>query len=273
MTSAVARRAGCRRGAARLCEADARRRVNDEAARGSHWLTVFLEDEMPAVLSGLAVMRAALLLVVAATATITAEAGVPERFVAGTHYEMLPAAVTTRDAAKIEVVEAFSYACPHCYSFEPLLDAWRKGLPADVDFQRVPAVWNSDFKLLGQGYYAAAALGLLEATHAPLFRALHVDRENISNADALTAFYVRHGATEADFRQMFASFGIRAQVQQASARIQAYRVTGVPTLIVNGKYKVDGAMAGSQQGMLEIAQFLIEKERATRASAAPAAGG
>lgn len=227
---------------------------------------------MPAVLTGLAAIRAALLLIVA-TATITAVAGVPERFVAGTHYEVLPAAVTTRDAAKIEVVEAFSYACPHCYSFEPLLDAWRKGLAADVDFQRVPAVWNADFKLLGQAYYTAAALGLVEATHTPLFRALHAERQNISNADALAAFYVRHGAKEADFRQMFASFGVRAQVQQASARIQAYRVTGVPTLVVNGKYKVDGAMAGSQEGMLEVVEFLVEKERAARAAAVPAAGG
>lgn len=227
---------------------------------------------MPAVLTGLAAIRAALLLIVA-TATITAVAGVPERFVAGTHYEVLPAAVTTRDAAKIEVVEAFSYTCGHCYSFEPLLAAWLKDLPADVDFQRVPAMFNASFKLFGQGFYTATALGLLEATHAPLFRALHAERQNISNADALTAFYVRNGANETDFRQMFESFGVRAQVQQANARIQAYRVTGVPTLIVNGKYKVDAGVAGTHANMLEIAQFLVEKERGARAAAVPAAGG
>lgn len=213
----------------------------------------------------------ACLLAAAALCCGAATAGIPERFVAGTHYEILPTPVTTRDAARIEVVEAFSYACPHCYSFDPLLEAWRHGLGADVDFQRLPAVWNADFRLLGQAYFAADSLGLVEKTHTALFKALHADRQDLLNLDALAGFYAQHGADAADFRQVFASFGVRAHVQQAAARIQAYRVTGVPTLIVNGKYKVDAAMAGSQEGMLQVAGFLIDKERGARAAPAAAA--
>lgn len=193
---------------------------------------------------------------------ITASAQAAE-FEEGVHYQKLPVPVETKDAGKIEVVELFSYACIHCKNFDPTLEVWRDEQADDVLFRRVPAIFNETWKLLAQAFYAAEVLGIEEKVHTPMFRALHDQGVNLGNPTLLAALFEEVGGVAPDeFNQVFNSFSVRSRVQQADAHGRAYRVTGVPTLIVDGIYRIDGRMAGNNTNMLKIVDFLVAERRA-----------
>lgn len=195
-----------------------------------------------------------------------------ERFIAGQHYQIIEAPVATRDAAKVEVVEAFSYGCNHCRAFDPLLETWRRGIASDVDFHRVPVAWNPQFKLLAQAYFASEALGVDEKAHSALFVALHDERRPLLQAAALAQFYSGYGTSAVAFSDALNSFGVRASVEKADAKARAYGVKGVPAMVVGGKYLVTGELAGSNEAMLQVVDFLVAKERLRIQSAAKAGG-
>ncbi|MCB1645145.1 MAG: thiol:disulfide interchange protein DsbA/DsbL [Pseudomonadales bacterium] len=180
----------------------------------------------------------------------------------GTHYVALEVPIKTRNEGRIEVAEYFSYGCPHCFSFDPLIGAWKEKLADDVEFIRTPAVWNKDYEVYAQTYYAAQALDVLDTIHTPLFEAIHLKQERLNDPRAMARFFGEHGVDPADFAKAYSSFGVRAGTQQAVARGRAYRSGGVPAIIVNGKYRVEGSMAGSMANVLKVVDFLIEKERA-----------
>ncbi len=189
-----------------------------------------------------------------------------EAFEEGTHYVELQIPVNTRTPDKIEVAEYFSYGCPHCFEFEPMINQWKSGLPADIVFKRTPAVWNRDYEIYAQTYYTLEALNVLDTMHAPVFRAIHMERRRLNDPELMAKFFGEFGVDPVDFAKTYASFGVRASVQQAEALGRAYRARGVPTLIVNGKYRIESTMAGSNANMLRVVDFLIEKERAALAS-------
>lgn len=202
-------------------------------------------------------IRYALLLLLV---TLSAQAA---EFQEGVHYQRLPVPVETEDATKVEVVELFSYACIHCKNFDPTLEAWRAEQADDVLFRRVPAIFNETWELLAQAFYAAEVLGIGEKVHHPIFRALHDRGVNLANPSLMAALFQEVGeVSPEEFTQVFNSFSVRSRVQQADAHGRAYRVTGVPTLIVDGVYRVDGKMAGNNTKMLEIVDFLIAERRA-----------
>ncbi len=194
----------------------------------------------------------------------------PPAYVAGKHYQVLGTPVETRNRAKIEVVEVFSYGCPHCFHFEPQVTAWRARQAADVDFVHVPAVFNAQFRTLGQAFYTAQALKVLERTHTPMFKALHEQNRPLWLNTELARFYAGHGVKEEDFTRAFNSFGVRAGIQRSEMLTRSYQISGVPAMVVNGKYVVDGRMAGTNDAMLLVVDYLVARERAAR-RAAPAA--
>jgi len=200
----------------------------------------------------------------AAPAVAAPAAPMVEKFVAGTHYQVLSAPVPTQDPKRIEVVEMFSYGCPHCFEFEPAVSAWRAHVPADVDFELLPAVFNSQFRSLGQAYYTAKVLKIAEKAHEATFKALHVEQRPLFLISEMTKFYAGYGIKEADFMRTYDSFGVNRLVKRADDLQRLYQVNGVPSMIVNGKYMVDGRMAGSNSAMLEVVDFLVAKERAAR---------
>ncbi len=179
----------------------------------------------------------------------------------GTHYVELQIPLRTADTSKIEVTEYFSYGCPHCYQFDPMITTWHQELPRDVVFNRTPAIWNRDYQVYAQAYYAAEALNVVERLHTPLFQAIHVQRKALNDPKLIAMFFAEFGVDPLDFAKMYKSFGVRASVQQAEARGRAYRSGGVPAIIVNGKYRIEGKSAGSNRNMLLVADFLIQKER------------
>jgi protein dithiol oxidoreductase (disulfide-forming) len=189
-----------------------------------------------------------------------------ESYTEGKHYDLISPAVRTADPDKIEVAEFFWYGCGHCYTFEPVIGQWKQTLPEDVDFRGSPAMWNELMELHARAYYTADVLGVLDTMNPVIFHAMNVDKKRLSSAGELEALFVANGVTAEDFAKAFNSFGVTSQVKQASARARSAKITGTPALMVNGKYHVSTRKAGSQAGMLKVVEFLVEKERAAKAT-------
>ena len=185
-----------------------------------------------------------------------------EQFIADEHYVVLDKPVPTRDSSKVEVVEMFSYGCPHCYEFEPLIKAWGDQQASDVDLWYFPAVWNKSMKLFAQAFYVAHELNVADKVHIPLFTTIVIEQKSIRNESDLAEFFVQHGVEKRSFTEVFNSTNIENQVKQAEARVRSYKPAGAPEIIVNGKYRVDRMRAGGQTEMLAVVDFLINKERA-----------
>jgi len=188
----------------------------------------------------------------------------PERYVEGTHYIVLPTAVRTADPAKIEVVEVFWYGCSHCFRFEPLIENWEASIAADVNFVRFPGMWNDLMKIHAQSYFAAEALGKVHELHTPMFEAINVQGNRLQNEQQLSALFTQHGVTAEEFSAAFNSFAVRTKVNQAEAKMREYQVRSTPNMIVNGKYLIStGEAVPTQQEMLEVVNFLVDKERSS----------
>ncbi len=185
-----------------------------------------------------------------------------EKYVAGTHYTELAAPVNTNDSSKVEVLEAFWYGCSHCFRFEPLIANWEATAGEDVDFVRFPAMWNALMEVHAQVYYTAEAMDALDTVHEPVFNAINIEGNRLQNENQIGALFAKYGISEDDFSKAFNSFTVRTKVNQAKQRMQAYEIRSTPNMIVNGKYLVTtGETVRTQAEMLEVVDFLVEKER------------
>ena len=190
--------------------------------------------------------------------------GAPE-FVEGKHYIRIPIQVETPDSEAIEVAEIFSYGCIHCFRFDPLISEWAAKDREAVVFRRIPAVFGASWAPLAELYYTAEILGVLEEIHEPVFRAMHIDRLDLRDRGAVRRIFKNNaGVDPQKFDSVVKSFSVRSRVQQGDALVRMYRVEGVPSMIVDGTYRVDGTLAGSNERMLEVVDFLIEKVRYSR---------
>jgi thiol:disulfide interchange protein DsbA len=183
----------------------------------------------------------------------------------GEHYDMITPAIRTTNPDKIEVVEFFWYGCGHCYTFESVVSPWKKSLPDDVEFKGSPAVWAPQMELHSKMFYAAEVLGVSDTMHLILFQAMNVDRKRLASEDEIAELFVANGVSKEDFTKAFNSFGVSSMVRQATARARAAKVSGTPEMMINGKYRISTRKGFSQTEMLQIADFLIEKERAAKA--------
>lgn len=180
----------------------------------------------------------------------------------GKQYQLISPPVPTAHADKVEVVEMFWYGCGHCFSFEPILTAWLKKKPDYVEFRRIPAVFAENWVPHARAFYAAAALGEVDKLHRPLFDAIHVDERKLFTEDALIRFAAEVGLPKDDFRNAYTGFAIDGKVKQAMLATHDYGIDGVPSVIVNGKYRVTASLAGGQDKMLKVVDFLVDKEKA-----------
>jgi len=185
-------------------------------------------------------------------------------FQEGTDYKRLanPQPPITENG-KVEVVEAFSYHCPHCYRFEPAIQAWAAQQPEHVELIHLPVVFRADWEPGARAYYIAETLGILDQTHEAFFRALHDQGRTFRSEDQLAAFFADFGVARETFDKVNESFELDTKLRRAQELARRYRVMGVPMVIVNGKYEVTGSMAGSLERMLAIIDFLIAQEAAT----------
>jgi thiol:disulfide interchange protein DsbA len=177
----------------------------------------------------------------------------------GVDYKQLaPQPTDTGD--KIEVLEFFWYGCPHCYHFEPYISAWKKSKPENVEFVRVPAVFRPDWEVQARTYYALSNMGVIEDLHGKIFDAIHKDKKRLNTKEELTDFVVENGVDRKKFEEEYNSFAVDTMVRKDKKKQSAYKIQGVPSIAVNGKYLTSGSMAGSYDNMIKILNYLIEVE-------------
>jgi thiol:disulfide interchange protein DsbA len=179
---------------------------------------------------------------------------------------------STRDPSRIELVEVFWYGCPHCYEFNnKYLHEFEKGLAKDVDFHLIPATFPG-WTVHAQAFFAAQELGVLERLHQPLFDRIIVNPRAFKDPSDFKPIFVENGVSAEDFDKVFKASGMRKisrveeLVKLADQQVKSYRVSGVPALIVNGKYRIGVREAGGMANMLRIANYLIDRERQASAS-------
>ena len=182
----------------------------------------------------------------------------------GIEYKKISPAQATITKNKIEVVELFWYGCPHCYHFEPNLNKWLSSKPNNVVFYRVPAIFNASWALHARAFYTAKTLGLFDSGklefHEAFFEEIHKHKKRLDNKNVIRAFFVRFGVSAEDFNNTFDSFAVNTKVNRAASLSKRYQIEGVPSLIINGKYRTDGPMGGGREGMIKVLNFLIDKE-------------
>jgi thiol:disulfide interchange protein DsbA len=165
-----------------------------------------------------------------------------------------PQPVETTD--KIEVLEFFWYGCIHCYNLEPKLETWLKTLPKDVEFRRVPAVFNERWAHDASIYYAFEAMGLLDKLHRPFFDSIHRDRLRTDNWQNLSAWLEKQGVDTKKFETTVKSFGVQSKTKRAIRLTTGYKIDGTPAMAVHGRYTVP-----SSEGMLGTVNQLVAQVR------------
>jgi thiol:disulfide interchange protein DsbA len=189
---------------------------------------------------------------------------------AGVEYRELSAPQPADAVGKIEIIEFFWYGCPHCYSFEPLVEPWVKKLPKDTQFRRVPAIFNDEWEQGARAYYALEAIGELQRLHKPLFDAVHTgSRLKVGNEAALTEWLGKQGVDTTKFAAAYRSFSVEGKVKRAKQLTQAYKLEGVPAMAVNGRYVVITDNLKSFDQMLAVSDYLIDLSRKQSGKAAP----
>ena len=184
----------------------------------------------------------------------------------GKEYLLLSTPQPTSTGDKIEVVELFWYGCPQCFELEPEIQAWLQRKPDDVELVRMPAIVGPRWELLAQAYYTAELLGITDTIHPALFEALHEKNMKIDDEAALQAFFVDQGVSADDFKKTFKSFAVAVKMNNARQMTRRYKISGVPTVIVNGKYSTGAKLAGSNKAVFEVVDYLVEQERPAAAA-------
>jgi len=159
------------------------------------------------------------------------------------YYELNPPQPVQTGNGKIEVLEFFWYGCIHCYNLEPKLETWLKALPKDVEFRRVPAVFNERWGHDAAIYYAFEALGLLDKLHRPFFDAIHRDRLRSDRWPELSAWLEKNGVDAKKFESTVKSFGVQSKTKGAVRMTSAYKIDGTPAMAVHGRYTVPSSDA------------------------------
>jgi thiol:disulfide interchange protein DsbA len=175
--------------------------------------------------------------------------------------ELSPPQPVEAKPGKIEVIEFFWYGCPHCYNLEPYIEAWLKKLPPDVEFRRVPAVFNQRWGHDAAIFYTLEAMGLVEKLHRPLFDAIHRDNLRTDNEAAMTEWLQKRGVDPKKFMDTMKSFGVQSKTRRATQQTVAYKIDGTPAMAVQGRYTVSAEQGRSQQGMLQAVDSLVDMAR------------
>jgi len=181
-----------------------------------------------------------------------------EGYVEGVDYTLLEAAPRRRPGSPIVVTEYFSYGCIHCKNFDPNLSAWSANLPEGVVFERSPVAFSPAWEILGRTYLALEHLGILEENHSRMFYAIHDQGRQFARVDMVADFIDGHGSSKADFLEAYESLDVQRKYQKINRRAASIPVTGVPTLVVAGKYLLPSSL--DRKGMLELVDYLLQKE-------------
>lgn len=179
----------------------------------------------------------------------------------GRHYHVLAEPGRTKaPTGKIEVVEFFWYGCPHCYRLESYMESWDRTKPSYITFRRVPVPYDGLWNLHARTYYTAEKLNVIAKTHRPFFDAIHKERKTLTSQNAIARFFAGYGVDPARFNDTFGSFSVEARMRLASKEADFYKISSVPTVIINGKYHTGADIAGSEANLIEVIRYLTKLE-------------
>ena len=184
-----------------------------------------------------------------------------EKYRAGVHYEIIDDPTTVLDPTKIEVTEVFWFGCNHCYALEPYISRWKRDMPSDVTFIKSPATWNEMLKTHAMIYYTAKALGIEQQFVPAAFNTIQNERKSLTGNTELEYYFRGFDITRDKYKSVSRSFGVKNAVNQADMRMKQWKVTGVPSLVVNGKYMVTASRSVRTDQLFDVVDFLIKKER------------
>ncbi len=183
----------------------------------------------------------------------------------GTDYLALDKRVPVEaPAGKVEVIEFFWYACPHCNAFEPKLEAWIKKIPADITVKRVPVAFRDDFVPQQRLFYTLEAMGKLDEVHRKVFNAIHVEKLALNKEDVITAWVEKQGVDKAKFAELYNSFSVSTKARRATQLQDGFKVQGVPALGIAGRWYTDGTLAGTMDRALQVTDYLVAEARKSR---------
>jgi thiol:disulfide interchange protein DsbA len=188
----------------------------------------------------------------------------PAAPVAGTDYTVLQAAQPVDAKGKIEVIEFMWYGCPHCNEFDPYLEAWVKKQGPDVVFKRVPVAFRDDFIPHSKMYHALDALGLADKLTPAVFNEIHVKKNYLLTPEAQATFLATQGVDKKKYMDAYNSFSTQSDLQRDTKLMQDYKIDGVPTLAVQGKYETGPATTNSLPGTIQVLDFLVSQIRAKK---------
>lgn len=196
-------------------------------------------------------------------AAVQAQDGKPVPYQEGLHYFLVEGA-PVETSGPVEVVEFFSYLCSHCNTFEPYVNAWKKRKPEGVEFRRIPVVFGrGSWELYARGYVTAEMLKVGEEAHTAMMDRLWKEKAIMRTMDELADFYSQFGVDREKFLATANSFAVDSKIKRDQLKLQAYGITGTPSLVVAGKYRVAGSAAvPSFDVMLDVVNYLIEQESA-----------
>lgn len=180
-------------------------------------------------------------------------------FSAGVHYFELLEPQPVQTGKQIEVLELFWYGCPHCYTLEPTVDKWLKTKPENAELVRLPAILRDSWTFHARVYFSFEALDVLDKLHVEFFDEIHKRRNRINSLEALTPFLASHGISKDDFLDAYDSFAVDSKLRHALLMSNRYETTGVPTMIVDGKYRATASSAGGHQELMDLVNFLVVK--------------
>ena len=185
----------------------------------------------------------------------------------GVNFKTTKNAIPTESKDKIEVVELFWYGCVHCFNMDPYLDKWADTLPKDVTFKRIPAIPRKDWVESAKAYYALESLGVVNKLHEKLFDAIHKEKLFKHNdTKALINWIAMNGKLDKDaVKAAFNSFSMKSKLSRSFKIFKAAGATGVPTMIIDGKYFTSSTMAGGEQNAIDIMNFIIKNVRKDKA--------
>lgn len=185
----------------------------------------------------------------------------------GRDFVEIKPALQIDNPARIEVIEFFSYACPHCSDLNPIVKKWAAKLPSDVEFKRVPVSFNSPFyQLMAKLFYALDAIGELERLDAAAFEAIHVKGLKLIDAKSIQEWVVSQGVDAKKFSDAFNAFGVDSKVKRADTLSRSAKIRGVPSLVVDGRYLVVGEQVKNHDELLALTDKVIDKARNERAA-------
>jgi thiol:disulfide interchange protein DsbA len=188
-----------------------------------------------------------------------------QAFRSGKDYITLDRPVATEaGSGKIEVLEFFWYSCPHCNVFEPAFEQWAKKAAKDVVVRRVPVAFREDFVPQQRLYYTLEAMNLVEKMHIRVFTAIHGEKQMLNTDAAVLAWAEKQGIDKAKFTETYKSFGVATKAKRAVQLQNDFKIEGVPSLGVAGRYYIDGTLAGSMPRALQVADALINQTRQGR---------